>query len=209
MRLRNVKNAREIVDNSSFVVHEPKEFKGKYNEVFGNDNPIELEIGMGKGNFIIDKAIKNPDINFIGVERYESVLCRALEKLEDKQLPNVKIICIDAIELDEVFDKEISTIYLNFSDPWPKKRHAKRRLTAPQYLRQYYRVIKKGGKVYIKTDNDSLYTFTLEMLEESPFKIICNLEDYQEIEQFDTPTEYEESFRSMGEKIHRVVLEKL
>ena len=129
MRLRNVKNAREIVDNSSFVVHNPKEYKGKYSEVFGNNNPIELEIGMGKGNFIIDKAMKNPNINFIGVERYESVVCRALEKLENTNLTNVKIICIDAFELDDVFDKEISTIYLNFSDPWPKKRHAKRRLT--------------------------------------------------------------------------------
>ena len=125
MRLRNVKNAREIVDNSSFVVHNPKEYKGKYSEVFGNNNPIELEIGMGKGNFIIEKAMKNPNINFIGVERYESVVCRALEKLENTNLTNVKIICIDAFEVDDVFDKEISTIYLNFSDPWPKKRHAK------------------------------------------------------------------------------------
>ena len=115
MRLRNVKNAKEIVANSSYVIHKPKDFKGNYSEVFGNDNPIHVEIGMGKGNFIIDKAIKNPNINFIGVERYESVLCRALEKLEDKQLPNVKIICVDAINLGDIFDKEIDTIYLNFS----------------------------------------------------------------------------------------------
>ena len=118
MRLRNVKNAREIVDNSSFVVHEPKEYKGKFNELFGNNNPIYLEIGMGKGKFIIEHVKRNPNINY--------VVCRALEKLEDKKLSNVKIICMDAKELDEVFDKEISTIYLNFSDPWPKKRHAKR-----------------------------------------------------------------------------------
>ena len=141
MRLRNVKNAREIVDNSSFVVHNPDKYKGKYNkEVFNNDNPIHLEIGMGKGNFIIDKAIKNPDINFIGVEKYESVVCRALEKLENTELTNVKIICIDAFELDEVFDKEISTIYLNFSDPWPKKRHAKRRLTSHVFLPVYDKI---------------------------------------------------------------------
>ena len=164
MRLRNVKNAREIVDNSPFVVHEPKEFKGKYNEVFGNNNPIELEIGMGKGNFIIDKAMKNPDINFIGVERYESVLCRALEKLEDKQLPNVKIICIDAIELDEVFDKEISTIYLNFSDPWPKKRHAKRRLTSHVFLPVYDLIFKDEKVIVQKTDNVGLFESSIVSL---------------------------------------------
>ena len=164
MRLRNVKNAREIVDNSPFVVHEPKEFKGRYNEVFGNNNPIELEIGMGKGNFIIDKAMKNPDINFIGVERYESVLCRALEKLEDKQLPNVKIICIDAIELDEVFDKEISTIYLTFSEPWPKAHDEKKRFTHEGYLRLYDKIFKKNKRIILKTDNKGLFQYSLQSL---------------------------------------------
>ena len=146
MRYNYVKDAESILKNSEYLIKNPENYKGKWNTLFGNNNPIELEIGMGKGNFIIDKAMKNPDINFIGVERYESVLCRALEKLEDKQLPNVKIICIDAIELDEVFDKEISTIYLNFSDPWPKKRHAKRRLTSHVFL-PVYDLIFKDEKV--------------------------------------------------------------
>lgn len=206
MRLRNVKNAREIVDNSPFVVHEPKEFKGRYNEVFGNNNPIELEIGMGKGNFIIDKAMKNPDINFIGVERYESVLCRALEKLEDKQLPNVKIICIDAIELDEVFDKEISTIYLNFSDPWPKKKHEKRRLTSDAFLKVYSKILKPEGIIEFKTDNRGLFEYSIMNMNKNKMNIeylTLNLhEDIDkgklEHEEPNIMTEYETKFMVNG-----------
>ena len=202
MRLRNVKNAREIVDNSSFVVHEPKEYKGKYNEVFGNDNPIELEIGMGKGNFIIDKAIKNPNINFIGVERYESVLCRALEKLEDKQLPNVRIICIDAIELDEVFDKEISTIYLNFSDPWPKKRHAKRRLTSHVFLPVYDLIFKDEKVIVQKTDNVGLFESSIVSLSTYGYTIEDISLDLASTGMENSLTEYEAKFMSQGIKIN-------
>ncbi|MBE6146066.1 MAG: tRNA (guanosine(46)-N7)-methyltransferase TrmB [Bacilli bacterium] len=202
MRLRNVKNAREIVDNSPFVVHEPKEFKGKYNEVFGNNNPIELEIGMGKGNFIIDKAMKNPDINFIGVERYESVLCRALEKLEDKQLPNVKIICIDAIELDEVFDKEISTIYLNFSDPWPKKRHAKRRLTSHVFLPVYDLIFKDEKVIVQKTDNVGLFESSIVSLSTYGYTLEDISLDLASTGMENSLTEYEAKFMSQGIKIN-------
>ena len=202
MRLRNVKNAREIVDNSSFVVHEPKEFKGRYNEVFGNDNPIELEIGMGKGNFIIDKAIKNPNINFVGVERYESVLCRALEKLEDKQLPNVKIICIDAIELDEVFDNEISTIYLNFSDPWPKKRHAKRRLTSHVFLPVYDLIFKDEKVIVQKTDNVGLFESSIVSLSTYGYIIEEISLDLASTGMENSLTEYEAKFMSQGVKIN-------
>ena len=202
MRLRNVKNAREIVDNSPFVVHEPKEYKGRYNEVFGNNNPIELEIGMGKGNFIIDKAIKNPDINFIGVERYESVLCRALEKLEAKQLPNVKIICIDAIELDEVFDKEISTIYLNFSDPWPKKRHAKRRLTSHVFLPVYDLIFKDEKVIVQKTDNVGLFESSIVSLSTYGYIIEEIYLDLASTGMENSLTEYEAKFMSQGIKIN-------
>lgn len=202
MRLRNVKNAREIVDNSPFVVHEPKVFKGKYNEVFGNNNPIELEIGMGKGNFIIDKAMKNPDINFIGVERYESVLCRALEKLEDKQLPNVKIICIDAIELDEVFDKEISTIYLNFSDPWPKKRHAKRRLTSHVFLPVYDLIFKDEKVIVQKTDNVGLFESSIVSLSTYGYTLEDISLDLASTGMENSLTEYEAKFMSQGIKIN-------
>jgi tRNA (guanine-N7-)-methyltransferase len=155
-------------------------------------------------------AKNNPDLFFVGVERNVTCAGFTAKKLVEENITNAKLMFDNAdMILMNLKDESLDGIFLNFSDPWPKKRHAKRRLTAPQYLKQYYRVIKKGGKVYIKTDNDSLYAFTLEMLEESPFNIISNLEDYQEIEQFDTSTEYEESFRSKGEKIHRVVLEKL
>lgn len=203
MRLRNVKNAREIVDNSSFVVHNPEEYKGKYNkEVFNNDNPIHLEIGMGKGNFIIDKAIKNPDINFIGVERYESVLCRALEKLEDKQLPNVKIICVDAINLGDIFDKEIDTIYLNFSDPWPKKRHAKRRLTSHVFLPVYDKIFKDSKTIIQKTDNVGLYESSLVSLSTYGYTILEMSLDLASTGMENSLTEYEAKFMSQGIKIN-------
>ena len=203
MRLRNVKNAREIVDNSSFVVHNPKEYKGKFNkEIFNNDNPIHLEIGMGKGNFIIDKAIKNPNVNFIGVEKYESVLCRALEKLEDKQLDNVKIICVDAIELDEIFDKEIDTIYLNFSDPWPKKRHAKRRLTSHVFLPIYDQIFKNVSVIIQKTDNVGLFESSIVSLSTFGYTIDEISLDLASTGMENSLTEYEAKFMSQGIKIN-------
>ena len=202
MRLRNVKNAREIVDNSSFVVHNPKEYKGKYSEVFGNNNPIVLEIGMGKGNFIIDKAMKNPNINFIGVERYESVVCRALEKLENTNLTNVKIICIDAFELDDVFDKEISTIYLNFSDPWPKKRHAKRRLTSHVFLPVYDLIFKDEKVIVQKTDNVGLFESSIVSLSTYGYTIEEISLDLASTGMENSLTEYEAKFMSQGIKIN-------
>ena len=202
MRLRNVKTAREIVDNSSFVVHNPKEYKGKYSEVFGNNNPIELEIGMGKGNFIIDKAMKNPNINFIGVERYESVVCRALEKLENTNLTNVKIICIDAFELDDVFDKEISTIYLNFSDPWPKKRHAKRRLTSHVFLPVYDLIFKDEKVIVQKTDNVGLFESSIVSLSTYGYTIEEISLDLASTGMENSLTEYEAKFMSQGIKIN-------
>ena len=137
MRLRNVKNAEEIVNNSSYVIKNPEEYKGKYKELFSNDNEIHLEIGMGKGDFIIGMAEKYPHINFIGIEMYESVMVRAVQKLENLGIPNLKLIRIDAALVNSIFDHEISTIYLNFSDPWPKKRHARRRLTSSRFLEIY------------------------------------------------------------------------
>lgn len=203
MRLRNVKNAREIVENSKFVINNPEEFKGKFNkEIFKNDNPIHLEIGMGKGNFIIDKAIKNPDINFVGVERYESVLCRAIEKLEKTDLPNVRIICIDAKELANVFDKEIETIYLNFSDPWPKKRHAKRRLTSSVFLSVYDNIF-KGDKVIVqKTDNTGLFESSIVSLSNYGYIIEDISLDLASTGMENSLTEYEAKFMSEGIKIN-------
>ena len=137
MRLRNVKGAKEIIDNSSYIIKNPIDYKGDYQKIFENNNPIHIEIGMGKGDFIIENAKKYPNINFIGIEKFDSVIVRAVQKLENEEIPNLKLIKIDANEIDDVFDKEISVIYLNFSDPWPKARHAKRRLSSEIFLNKY------------------------------------------------------------------------
>ena len=138
MRLRKVKNALEkIQEYPNIVIQNATSNKGKWNEVFGNNNPIYIEIGMGKGDFIIENAKTYPNINFIGIEKFDSVIVRAIQKSNELELDNLKIIRIDANKLDEIFDKEIDTIYLNFSDPWPKDRHAKRRLTSPIFLSIY------------------------------------------------------------------------
>lgn len=203
MRLRNVKNAREIVDNSSFVVHNPEEYKGNFKKlVFGNENPIHLEIGMGKGNFLIDKALKNPNINFIGVEKYESVLCRALEKLEEKNINNLKIICVDAIKLNEIFDKEIETIYLNFSDPWPKKRHAKRRLTSHVFLPIYDEIFENEKVIVQKTDNVLLFESSIVSLSTYGYVIEEISLDLANTGMENSLTEYEAKFMSQGIKIN-------
>lgn len=203
MRLRNVKNAKEIVANSSYVVHNPEEYKGLYNEtIFNNFNPIHLEIGMGKGNFIIDKAIKNPDINFIGVEMYESVMCRALEKLQDKELPNLKLICMDAMGLDNVFAGEIDTIYLNFSDPWPKKRHAKRRLTSHVFLPIYDKIFKDEKIIVQKTDNVGLFESSIVSLSTYGYVIEEISLDLASTGMENSLTEYEAKFMSQGIKIN-------
>lgn len=203
MRLRNVKNAKEIVSNSEYVVHKPQQYKGMYNEmIFNNYNPIHLEIGMGKGNFIIDKAIKNPDINFIGVEMYESVMCRALEKLKDKDIPNLKLICLDALGLGEVFSGEIDTIYLNFSDPWPKKRHAKRRLTSHVFLPIYDKIMKDEKIIVQKTDNVGLFESSVVSLSTYGYTIEEISLDLANTGMENSLTEYEVKFMNQGVRIN-------
>lgn len=203
MRLRNVKNAKEIVNNSKYVVHDMCSHKGMFaEEVFHNMNPIHLEIGMGKGNFIIDMAKKNPDINFVGVEMYESVVCRALEKLENENLDNLKIIVIDAHCLDTVFAGEIETIYLNFSDPWPKKRHAKRRLTS-HVLLPIYDSISQDEKVIIqKTDNVGLFESSIVSLSTYGYIIEEISLDLASTGKENSLTEYEAKFMKQGIKIN-------
>jgi tRNA (guanine-N7-)-methyltransferase len=143
MRLRNVPGAREAMVESEYTVNEPKEYKGRWNELFGNDNPIRIEVGMGKGRFIMQLAAENPDVNYVGIEKYSSVLIRALEKQEEAKLSNIIFIRMDAEEIADVFGAgEVDRIYLNFSDPWPKDRHAKRRLTSRQFLARYNEILK-------------------------------------------------------------------
>lgn len=202
MRLRNVKNAKEIVKNSPFVVQNPQEHKGKYKELFGNNNPIHLEIGMGKGNFILDKAKKNPNINFIGLEKYDSIVCRALEKAEVQQPSNLKIMCVDALELADIFDKEIDVIYLNFSDPWPKKRHAKRRLTSHIFLPIYDMVFSGVPTIIQKTDNVGLFESSVVSLSTYGYTIEEISLDLASTGMENSLTEYEAKFMSLGTKIN-------
>ena len=153
MRLRNIPGARETIAESRYTVKNYKEYKGKWNELFGNDNEIHIEIGMGKGKFIIDNALKYPHINFIGIEKYSSVLVRAIQKVEELEIDNLRFISMDAEDLEDTFEQgEIGKIYLNFSDPWPKERHAKRRLTSTNFLNRYDKVLKKDGIIEFKTD---------------------------------------------------------
>ena len=160
MRLRNVKGSKTIIENSKYIILNPFENKGNWNKIFNNDNEIHIEIGMGKGKFISEIAIKNPDVNFIGIEKFDSVIVRAVQKLEEKEIPNLKLIRMDAKELDKVFNHEISRIYLNFSDPWPKSKHEKRRLTSPQFLRIYDKVFKDKNEIFLKTDNKKLFAYS-------------------------------------------------
>ena len=198
MRLRNVKNADVIVNNSDYVINNPKDYIGKYKTIFNNDNEIHIEIGMGKGDFIIGMAKKYPNINFIGIEKYESVMVRAIEKLEDINLPNLKLIRMDAIEITEVFNKEINTIYLNFSDPWPKKRHAKRRLTSEVFLSLYDKIFISTPYIIQKTDNIGLFSYSIESLSKYGYtleRVSMNLKD-EDID--NVVTEYENKFMNMG-----------
>ena len=165
MRLRNIRGSEEVIQNSPYVIQKVQEYKGKWSQVFGNHNPIHIEIGMGKGNFITTLAKNNPEINYIGIEKYTSVLLRAVQKIEVDPVANLRFICIDAKILGEVFaEEEISKIYLNFSDPWPKDRHAKRRLTSHLFLEKYDNIFKFKKEIIQKTDNINLFSYSISSL---------------------------------------------
>ena len=202
MRLRNVKNADTIVNNSNYVIKEHVKYIGCFNKIFNNDNPIRIEIGMGKGDFIINMAKKYPDINFIGIEKYESVMVRAIEKLENETLNNLKLIRMDAINIDKVFKDEIDTIYLNFSDPWPKKRHAKRRLTSQVFLKLYDSIFKSIPHIVLKTDNILLFASSIENLSDYGYKFSKVSLDLANEEIDNVITEYESKFMKQGVRIN-------
>lgn len=197
MRLRNVKNKEEILNNSSYLVKNPMDNKGKWNKVFNNSNPIYIEIGMGKGKFIIENAIKYPNINFIGIEKFDSVLAKSLPKIPEG-LNNLLIIRLDALNIDTIFDKEIDRIYLNFSDPWPKKRHTKRRLTYKDFLENYKKVLKKDGIIEFKTDNRGLFEYSLVSMQNFGMEFIEVYLDLHKTEVFNVETEYEKKFSPFG-----------
>lgn len=201
MRLRHVKNANEkLAANEKYVILNPLDYVGKWNVVFGNDHPIHIEIGMGKGQFITELAKRNPNINYIGIELFSSVLVRASEKLEEASIPNLKLLLFDANKIDELFwSQEISKIYLNFSDPWPKKAHAKRRLTSPGFLDKYQKVLRKEGNIEFKTDNRKLFEYSLLVLHSHQIIISdLSLDLHKEERADNILTEYEEKFSKHG-----------
>lgn len=200
MRLRNIKNAKDIIKNSEYVVKNLEFYKGKWQTVFNNDNLIHLEIGCGKGTFIHEMAKKYPNINFIGIEKYESILVRALEKINEEPLPNLRFICANAENLNEYFNKEISCIYLNFSDPWPKKRHARRRLTSPIFLNIYDSLFIKENLIIQKTDNIGLFASSIKELNNFGYTFLDVDLDYNSEDNI--CTEYETKFRNLGVKIN-------
>ena len=164
MRYNVIKNAESIVKGSKYVVNNPYENKNNWTKVFGNNNPIYLELGMGRGSFIIEMAKKYPKINFIGIELYDSQMVNAVNKLQNSDLKNIKLINCDAREIDKIFGKEIDTIYLTFSEPWPKKHDERKRFTHESYLKLYDKIFKKNKHIILKTDNKGLFSYYLESL---------------------------------------------
>lgn len=215
MRLRNIPRAEQVLSSHHKVIKNELENKGKWEQVFGNDNPIYVEIGMGKGQFLTTLAARNPDRNYIGIERYSSVLLRAVERLDaleetgEAAPDNIRFICMDAADVPEVFEKgEVAGIYLNFSDPWPKKRHARRRLTSKEFLKRYEKILGAEGKVEFKTDNRELFRFSLEQTEEAGWMLegsTWDLHADKEMNQGNVMTEYEEKFSSQGNPICKLI----
>ena len=204
MRLKHIKNADVIIANSPYLISNPIDYKGKWNSLFGNDNPIEIEIGTGKGKFIISLALDNPNVNYIGIEKYDSPLVSAVKRLEGVEINNLKLLCFDAANINDIFDKEVSKIYLNFSDPWPKNRHEKRRLTSSQFLEKYDLIFKDRKNIQLKTDNDAFYEYSLESLINHGYEVIKT--DTAFIDKY--TTEYEDKFTSIGKNINYIYVVK-
>ena len=208
MRQRNVKNKKEIINNSHYVILNPKDYCGKWNLVFNNQHPIYVEIGMGKGDFIYQNAQKYPEINFIGIEKFDSILSIAIKKINDN-LPNLRFIRLDAIEIDEVFKNEISKLFLNFSDPWPKKRHAKRRLTSSIFLHKYNNLFLLDQIIEMKTDNRHLFEYSLVSFNENNYQIEeISLDLHSDDFPNNIETEYERKFSALNNVIYYVKVKK-
>ena len=210
MRLRNVKNKEEILSNSKYLVREPEMYIGKWKELFHNDNPIYIEIGMGKGKFIIENALKYPEINFIGIEKFDSIVARCLPKIPDG-IKNLIIVRMDANNIDKVFDREIERIYLNFSDPWPKVRHASRRLSSKVFLDKYESIFASNREIRMRTDNRELYIYSLMSFSENGYvlsDITFDLHKADKAGEELITTEYEDKFSNKGMPIYAVTAVK-
>ncbi len=212
MRLRNIKGSREAIEANEYTINNPEEMKGRWNTLFGNNNPLHIEVGMGKGKFITSLAGLNPDINYIGIEKYSSVLYRALEKMEELKLPNLYFIRMEAEDLCDVFEEnEVSKIYLNFSDPWPKDRHAKRRLTSKEFFERYDHILIPDGTVEFKTDNNDLFDFSLEQIPLAGWRLSAVTRDLHNddiLNAGNIMTEYEEKFSSAGNPINKLIADR-
>ena len=214
MRLRNIPGADERVRTNPSVVNRPEKERGNWQQIFGNEYPIFVEIGMGKGQFLLAMAKKYPERNFVGVEKYASVLVRGLESFNHQSKPpaltNVRLLCMDAISLDQVFAPgEVEGIYLNFSDPWPKARHEKRRLTSKDYLAQYTNILVSRGRLEMKTDNARLFEFSMESVTNAAdwevVEATLDLHNHERMSISNIVTEYEEKFSSMGQPIYKMI----
>ena len=212
MRLRNVKDASIKIDASNYIIKNYEDYKGNYKSIFNNDNKLCIEIGMGKGDFIIGMAQNYPNTNFIGIEKYDSVMVRAVEKLDRLntgiELKNLKLIKMDAEYIDKVFDKEIDTIYLNFSDPWPKDRHEKRRLTSSNFLKKYDNLFKSTKHIIFKTDNRKLFEYSIKSFTDYGYTINNISLDLHSDDIFNVETEYEKRFSSLGYPIYMIDITK-
>lgn len=208
MRLRHIPGSEEAIALSPYVVQEPAKQKGNWQAWFGNRHPIAVEVGMGKGRFIMELARENPDWNYIGIERYSSVLLRGLEKRRELELSNIWFLCIDAKDLADCFAKgEVEKIYLNFSDPWPKDRHAKRRLTSPEFLKVYDQILASDGSLEFKTDNQGLFAYSLEAIPAAGWKIYAQTKDlhHSPMAEGNVMTEYEMKFSAKGNPICKLI----
>ena len=217
MRLRNIPGAQDAILDSPYVVQEPQTKKGHWAEVFEKKQPLHIEVGMGKGRFLMDLARLHPEINYIGIEMYDSVLLRALQKREELEqegvgYSNLYFMRVDARLLPEIFAQgEVDKIYLNFSDPWPKARHAKRRLTSREFLARYDQILVPDGKVEFKTDNKGLFEFSLEEVKETKWNLDAftfDLHHNEDMVKGNVMTEYEEKFSSMGNPICKMVISR-
>ena len=208
MRLRNLKNKEEIINNSEYIVKNPEKYINSWHKLFKNNNEIFIEIGMGRGKFIIENAKTYPNINFIGIEKQNNILARCLKDIE-KNIPNLKLISVNAMDIDNIFNKEIDRIYLNFSDPWPKKRQNKRRLTSKIFLEKYEKIFKNKKEIYLRTDNEELFIYSIETLSSFGYKltdITFNLHNNHD--EFLITTEYEDKFTGLGLQIYSLKASK-
>lgn len=217
MRLRNIPGAQDAILESPYVIQKPEAHKGAWAEVFPKKQPLHIEVGMGKGRFLMDLARLNPDINYVGIEMYDSVLLRAIQKREELEAEgetyeNLFFMRVDARLLPEIFEKgEVDKIYLNFSDPWPKARHAKRRLTSREFLERYDKILVPEGTVEFKTDNRELFEFSLEEVNETKWQLLAHTFDLHHNEEMvkgNVMTEYEEKFSSMGNPICKMIINR-